>query len=79
MRARAIASVRRAAVVGSSGTYRPRPLPAADKVWPTADRCISISPSRQSDSSDPRIREIGRDIADDFARIREEYGEPRPP
>lgn len=30
---------------------------------------------QKSDSSDPRIRDLGREIADDFARIRDHYGE----
>jgi hypothetical protein len=38
-------------------------------------RRFALSALRMDESSDPRItRDLGRDIADDFARIRDNYG-----
>jgi triacylglycerol lipase len=47
---------------------------------PTACRSLSTSPKRLSrDGADPRIRDLGREISDDYASIRDSYDTPKHP
>lgn len=56
---------------------RPRPI-LARPTWQPPNRSLTTSRAqwreRPSDEGDPRLRELGRQISDDYATIRENYG-----
>jgi hypothetical protein len=65
----------------ASATTGPR-IPTRRRVLSTSTSPLLLA-SRTSDLDDPRLRSLGRQIADDYAALRDDYGTktllPRPP
>ncbi|TDZ14336.1 Lipase 2 [Colletotrichum orbiculare MAFF 240422] len=67
------------ALISTSSSSAPAPAASRRPLACRGSRCLSTTPSRSKDDVDPRLKDLGKQISDDFAVVREHYDTPKNP